>query len=182
MARRVPSRQGLVNGSAGDARWVGRGVRFTLGAAIVVGLVGLGLAAAKVLLLVFIAVTFAAGLEPAIAWLRGRLGLGRGATILLVYGVFLVVVVGFAFVVLPAAAAQLVAATDALPAFFDQVRDWAAGLRPEAVGASIGRLADAAERLVAPGVAKPPTTGEAVEVGLTVVEALVTVATLLTVV
>ena len=178
----MPSRRGLVNGSADDARWVGRGIRFTLGAAIVVGLVGLGLAAARVLLLVFIAVTLAAGLEPAIAWLRSRLGLGRGATILLVYGVFLVVVVGFAFVVLPAAAAQLVAATDALPAFFEQVREWAAGLRPEAVGASIGRLADAAERLVAPGVAAPPTTGEAVEVGLTVVEALVTVATLLTVV
>jgi hypothetical protein len=35
-----------VIGSGDDGRWVGRGIRFTLGAAIVGGLVGLGLAAA----------------------------------------------------------------------------------------------------------------------------------------
>jgi predicted PurR-regulated permease PerM len=162
--------------------WVGRGARFTIGAALVVGVLALAYAAARVLLLVVVAIILAAGLQPVIAWLRGHLRLSRGLSILLVYGAFFVVVLGLAFVVLPAATVQFVAAMQALPAFLDRVRDWAVTLLPEAVGVSVQRIADAAEQLIAPGSAKPPTPGEAVSVGLTVVEAVVTVVTILTVV
>jgi predicted PurR-regulated permease PerM len=162
--------------------WVARGARFTIGAALVVGLIALGVAAARVLLLVLVAIILAAGLQPVIAWLRGHLRLSRGLSILLVYGAFFVAVLGLALIVLPAATSQLIAATQSLPAFLDRVRDWAGTLQPDALAVSIQRLADAAERLVAPGAATPPTTGEAVSAGLTVVEVLVTVATILTVV
>jgi predicted PurR-regulated permease PerM len=162
--------------------WVSRGARFTIGAALVVGLIALAIAAARVLLLVLVAIILAAGLQPVIAWLRGRLGLGRGLTILLVYGAFFVVVLGLALVILPAATDQFIAATQALPPFLDRVREWAATLRPEGLSVSIQRIADAIERLVAPESPTPPTPGEAVSVGLTVVEVAVTVVTILTVV
>jgi predicted PurR-regulated permease PerM len=162
--------------------WVGRGVRFTIGAALVVGAIALAIAAGRVLLLVLVAIILGAGLQPVIAWLRGRLGLGRGLTILFVYGAFLVGVLGLALIILPAATAQLVAAVQTLPAFLDRVREWAGSLRPEAVAVSVRRIADAAERLIEPGSPFGPTPGEAVSVGLTVVEVLVSVVTILTVV
>jgi predicted PurR-regulated permease PerM len=162
--------------------WLWRGMAFSLGVAIVLGTIALGVAAGRVLLLVFVAVILAAGLEPVIAWLRGRLGLRRGVTILLVYGAFLLTVVGLAAVIFPAAAAQFGAAAERLPVFLDQVREWASGLRPGALGAAVSRLADAAERLLPSGSSNGPSTGEVVEVGLTVVETVVTVVTILTVV
>ena len=61
--------------------------------------------------------------------------MGRGAAILLVYGVFLVTVVGLTFVVLPVAIQQLGNVIAAGPRFFDDARDWAATLQPPVVSA-----------------------------------------------
>lgn len=162
--------------------WVSRGARFTLGAVFVIGGVALAIEAGRVLLLVLIAVILAAGLEPLIAWIRGRFGLGRGSAILVVYSAFLVAVVGLAAFVLPAAIAQLGSASERLPAFLDRLSVWGSGLQPPPVAASVARLVDAARRVVASMNSNLPSTTDVVGVGLTVVETLVTVVTILTVV
>jgi predicted PurR-regulated permease PerM len=172
-----------VNGAkpADAASWVARGASFTVGAALVLATIAFAIAAWRVLFLVLVAVILAAGLQPVIGWLRSRLSLGRGLTILLVYGAFFCAVLAFSLVIVPAAAGQLVAALDALPSLFDRFRDWAAGLRPDLISVTVQRIADAVERLVAPQ-SPGPTPGEALSTGLTVVEVLATVVTILTVV
>ena len=50
------------------------------------------LGASNVLVQVAIAILLAAGLEPAVAWLRGKTGLARSVNIMLVYLGFMVLV------------------------------------------------------------------------------------------
>jgi predicted PurR-regulated permease PerM len=164
------------------ARWFIRGAGFGMGVALVVGLLLLANAAARALLLVFVAVTLAAGLEPFIGWIRGHVRLGRGLTILLVYGAFLLAVVGLSLVALPAAIAQLQSTVDLLPPFFDRIREWAADLRPGALARGIDSLVDAAARVVKPPVDSTPTTGQVVQVGLTFAEGVASTVTVLAVV
>jgi hypothetical protein len=73
-----------------------RGAGLAIGVALVALVILVGLAAIQVLVLMFIAVILASGLQPIIDWLRGRLPIGRGPTILIVYGLFLATVVGLA--------------------------------------------------------------------------------------
>ena len=115
-----------------------------------------------------------------IGWLRERLPLGRVGTILVVYLAFFIVVVGMAFVVVPAAVNQGQRILAALPAFFDQVRLWAEDLRPVALSTSITALVDSVAEFFAP---RPATeTGEVVEVGTAVAEAALFLFTMLAVV
>lgn len=164
------------------ARWFIRGAGFAIGVALVAGLLLLANAAARALLLVFVAVILAAGLEPFIGWIRGHVRLGRGVTILLVYGAFLLAVVGLSLVALPAAIAQLQSTVDLLPPFFDRIHAWAADLRPVSLARGIDALVDAAARVVKPPVDSTPTTGQVVQVGLTFAEGVASVVTVLTVV
>jgi predicted PurR-regulated permease PerM len=164
------------------ARWFIRGAGFAIGVALVVGLLVLASAAARALLLVFVAVILAAGLEPFIGWIRGHVRLGRGLTILLVYGAFLLAVVGLSLVALPAAIAQLQSTVDLLPPFFDRIRAWAADIRPVSLARGIDALVDAAARVVKPPVESTPTTGQVVQVGLTFAEGVASTVTVLTVV
>ena len=110
--------------------WTLRGAGLALGAAIVVGLINLGLAAGGVLILVFVAILLASALEPMVGLIRDHLPLGRGATILVVYLTFFVTVIGLALVVVPAAIGQGQEVLDRLPAFIDKIHAWAATLRP----------------------------------------------------
>jgi predicted PurR-regulated permease PerM len=160
--------------------WAVRGMGFTLGSAIVIGLIGLGIAAAGVLILLFVAVLLASALEPIVGLIRGRLPLGRGATILVVYAAFFVTVLGLAFIVVPAAIGQAEQIVSSLPAFFDSVRAWAATLRPAILSTSVTALVDSVASVAAPPSAPDPD--QVVEVGAAVAEAAVTVATLLTIV
>jgi predicted PurR-regulated permease PerM len=160
--------------------WTIRGMGLALGAIIVYALVQLGIAAGGVLLLLFIAVLLAAALEPIVGWLRDRLGIGRGWTILVVYLAFFVVVLGLAFIVLPAAIGQAQQIIAELPAFFDAARAWAADLRPAALSSSITALIDSVAGIFAP--APPPDPDAVVEVGTAVAEAVVALATVLTIV
>ena len=160
--------------------WTIRGMALALGALIVIGLVQVGIAAGGVLLLVFVAILLAAGLEPVVGWLRERLPIPRGATILIVYLAFFVGVLGLAFIVVPAALTQAEQIIKELPAFFDQAKAWAAELRPAALSRSITALIDSVASIFAP--APPPAPDEVVEVGTAVAEAVVTLGTLLTIV
>jgi predicted PurR-regulated permease PerM len=72
--------------TAGPRHWLARGTAVTLGALLVVGLACVAVQSMTVLLLVFLSILLAAGLEPLVERLRARLPTGRLGTILLVYG------------------------------------------------------------------------------------------------
>jgi predicted PurR-regulated permease PerM len=142
--------------------------------------VQVGFAAGSVLLLIFVSVLLASALEPIVGWLRDRLPLGRVGTILVVYLSFILVMLGMAFIVVPAAIGQAGRIVAGLPPFFDQVRAWAAELRPVALSTSITALVDSVQAIFRP--APPPDTSEVVEVGTAVAEAAVSFFTLLAIV
>ncbi len=160
--------------------WTIRGMGLALGAAIIIGLIALANAAAGVLLLLFVAILLASALEPVVAQVRSRLPLGRGATILVVYLAFFLTVIALALIVVPAAVAQAGQIIGSLPPFFDEVRTWAATLRPTALSASLTALVDSVANIFAP--APPPAPDEVIEVGTAVAESAVALATLLTIV
>jgi predicted PurR-regulated permease PerM len=160
--------------------WAIRGMGLAAGALIVFGLIQLGIAAANVLLLLFLSVLLASALEPMIGWLRERLPLSRVGTILIVYLAFFIVAIGMAFVVVPAAVNQWQQILVELPAFFDEVRLWAETLRPVALSTSITALVDSVAEFFAP--APPPSPGEVVEVGTAVAEAALFLFTMLAIV
>ncbi|MBA2382905.1 MAG: AI-2E family transporter [Chloroflexi bacterium] len=160
---------------------IARGAGLAIGVGLVVGISLIAIAAINVLVLVFVAVILASGLQPFVAWIRGHLRIGRGPTILLVYGAFLAAVVGMAFVVLPVAFNQFGRTVASLPPFFERARAWAETVRPAALAQSLTALIDTAATTLHP----PDTTpapGQVVRIGLTVAEALTSVLTLLTVV
>lgn len=165
----------------GITPWITRGAGLALGASLVIGALAAAWAAGSVLLLIFIAVILASGLQPIVAWIRTHVPIGRGAAILVVYGVFLLVVVGMAVVILPAAVGQLERVIASLPPFFDQARQWAAEIRPVALSDAMTKVIDAAARAILPS--DPSPEGEVVvQVGIGVVGAIISVLTVLTVV
>ena len=165
----------------GFSRTVRRGAALAIGVGLVVGLVLVAIAASRVLILMFIAVILASGLQPFIAWIRGHLPIGRGPTILLVYFAFLAVVIGMALVILPAAISQLDRTVASLPPFFDRAREWAGTLQPAVLSRTVTEVIDAAARAI-PADGATPAPGQVVQVGLTLAETLTSLLTLLTVV
>lgn len=160
--------------------WGIRGMGIAAGVLTIYGLVQLGIAAANVLLLLFVSVLLASALEPMVGWLRERLPLGRVGTILVVYLAFFIVAIGMAFVVVPAAVNQGQRIVASLPPFFEEVRTWAATLRPVALSTSITALVDSVAEFFAP--APPPSAGEVVKVGTAVAEGAVFLFTMLAIV
>ena len=161
--------------------WALRGMGLALGVALVYAFVLVGIAAARVFLLVFIAILLASALEPMLGWLRERLPIvGRAGTILVVYLTFFVTVVGLAFVVVPAAIGQAERILADLPPFFAQARASAENIRPAALATSLTALIDS----VSAALRQPeaPDADVVVEVGTTVAELVATLATLLTIV
>ena len=142
--------------------WMIRGMGFALGALLIYGLVQLGIGARNVLLLLFVSILLASALEPMVGWLRQRLPIGRVGTILVVYLTFFVVMLGLAFIVLPAAVNQGQRILASLPDTIDQVREWASHLRPVALSNSITALVDSVGETFAP--APPPGPAEVVKV------------------
>ncbi len=159
--------------------WAVRGAGLAMGVGVVYALLSLGIAAGGVLLLVFIAVLLASALVPFVGWIRGHVGLGRGPTILLVYAGFFVIVIGMALIVVPIAITQFNETIAGLPPLIQRARDWASHLRPAGLATGITALIGAAEGVLIP---RPPDPNAVVRVGLTVVEGIVSVATLLAIV
>lgn len=125
--------------------WAVRGAGLAVGVGLVLLLAFLAGAARDILLLVFVAVLLGAALEPLVGAIRGRTGIGRGLSILIVYAAFLVAVVGVSVFFVPAALVQLGGAFERLPEFLDRVRAWSANLRPEALADGVGALITAVE-------------------------------------
>lgn len=159
--------------------WAIRGAGIAIGVAFVLAIAFLGAAAGRVLMLVFVAILLASALEPMIGWIRGHVGLGRGVTILLVYAAFFVSVVGLSLIVVPAAVNQFDDIVSELPPLVERARDWAATLTPRGLSTSVTALIDEGAKVLRP---LPPDPDSVVEVGVTVAEAVVSVATLLTIV
>ena len=160
--------------------WTIRGMGLAFGAIVVIGLVQLGIAASGVMLLLFLAILLASALEPIVGTLRDRLLVGRGGTILLVYASFFVLVLGLAFVVVPAAIKQAEDIVASLPPFVEEARAWAANLAPAALSRSVTALIDSVAGVLRPP--PPPDPDTVVEVGTMVAEVAVSLATLLTIV
>ena len=104
-------------------RWAARGAGLAVGVGLVLVLAYMASLARDVLILVFLAVLLGAALEPVVGFIRGRTGIGRGLSILIVYAVFLAAVVGIAVFIVPAALVQLGNALTHVPAFLEQVRE-----------------------------------------------------------
>lgn len=157
--------------------WAARGVGLALGVGLVLVLAGLVAAGRDVVLLVFLAVLLAAALEPVVATMRGRTGMGRGLAILIVYLVFLALVVSIAVFIVPAAFVQLSAALTKLPSFFDHVETWANNLRPNALADGISSLVGAARAPFRPG--PPPDPNAVLSASLLLGQAAAAIVTLL---
>jgi predicted PurR-regulated permease PerM len=162
--------------------WILRGMGLAVGALVVVGLVQLGFAAGHVLLLLFVSILLASALEPMVGWLREHLPLSRVGTILVVYFAFLIVIVGMAFIVVPAAINQGQMIVASLPPVVEDVKVWAATLRPVALSTSITALVDSAAETIVPPPAAPPSPTTVVRVGTAVAEAALFLFTMLAVV
>jgi predicted PurR-regulated permease PerM len=160
--------------------WLVRGFGFAFGVAIVIGLIALGAAAGKVLVLTFVAILLASALEPMVGVIRDRLPVGRGATILLVYLGFFVTVLGLAFLVVPAAIGQGQQIVAKLPGLIETTRTWAETLRPAVLSTSVTQLLDSVSQAVTPQ--GEPGSDTVLEVGTAAAEAAVTLTTLLTLV
>jgi predicted PurR-regulated permease PerM len=139
--------------------WTARGIGLALGVGFVLVLAFMASMAREVLLLVFVAVLLGAALEPVVATIRGRTGIGRGLSILIVYAVFFAIVVGVAIFIVPAAVVQLGSALGRLPNFLDQLKASAAGIHPQALSEGIGSLIDAVKAPFQPG---PPPDPKAI--------------------
>jgi predicted PurR-regulated permease PerM len=157
--------------------WAARGAGLALGVGLVLVVAGLIAAARDVVLLVFLAVLLGAALEPVIASIRSRTGIGRRLAILIVYAGFLALVIGVAVFIVPAALVQLSGALAKLPAFLDQVRAWSANLRPQALADGISSLVDAVQAPFQPG--PPPTPDKVLGASLVVGQAGGAIVTLL---
>ena len=146
--------------------WVARGAGLAIGVGFVLLLAFMASLARDVLLLVFLAVLLGAALEPLVALIRGRTGIGRGLSILIVYAVFLTAVVGMAIFIVPAAIVQLGAALTQVPSFLEQVRAWSAQLRPEALAEGISSLIDTVKAPFEPG--PPPSPDSIIDASIVV--------------
>jgi len=160
--------------------WAIRGMALAIGIVIVVGIVATVAAAIDVVVLLFVAVLLASALEPVVGTVRGRVPLGRGSTILLVYLTFFVSVIGLALIIVPTAISQGEQVIAGLPAFFESAQGWAATLRPEILSTSVSAVLGSLANVVTPG--PPPDPEEVAEVGTLAAEAAITLATLLTIV
>ena len=157
--------------------WAARGAGLAVGVGFVLVIAGLVAAARDVVLLVFLAVLLGAALEPVVAAIRGRTGIGRGLAILGVYLVFLAAVVGIAVFIVPAAFVQLSAALARLPEFLNQVQGWANNLKPGALADGVTSLVSAARAPFEPG--PPPSPDAILGVSLVVGQATAAIVTLL---
>jgi predicted PurR-regulated permease PerM len=165
---------------ADDLAWFRRAAAATAGAVAVLAVAWIAIQASGVLLLVFLSILLASGLEPIIDRLRSRLPTGRFGTIMLVFGAFLATVVIVAVLLVPEAVRQFQRIADRLPTFLGDARQWAATIRPAFIGDVVTTVIDEAGGAAASPVEADPKT--LVTVSITMVEAVAAVVTVLTIV
>lgn len=159
--------------------WFIRGAALALGAALV-GVILIGLShATHVLLIVFLALLLASGLEPVVDRVRTRTRLGRGGTLLLVYAIFFALTLALALLVLPGAANQFNDLGFRLAPLLNDARAWVQTVQPRALAASLTGLINSIQAFVTPAATDEPDPGVIIDVGLTVAELAVFLGALL---
>ncbi len=158
--------------------WFGRGAAATTGALVVVALASVAQAAGRAILLVFLALLLAAALDPIVERIRA-LRVPRTAAVLVVYAVFFASAAAFLLVIVPGTINQAGELASAAPGALDRMDSWARGLEPAVVSSGATALAAAARAALRAG---PPAAGDIVAAGLSMADAVVEFATLLTLV
>ncbi len=162
--------------------WFVRGVGLAFGVALTVALVYGLLQSARVLVLVFLALLLASGLEPLIDRVRARSSLGRGATLLLVYAGFFGVVIATAFLVIPSAITQFSELGSRITPLLNDARAWAQSVEPRALSVSLVGLVDTLQRIVVPTGTSVPEPDQLIALGLTFAEIVISTIAVLTMV
>ncbi len=162
-------------------RWFVLGAALTFGAALAAIVLYGMLLAAKVLVLVFVAVLLASGLEPLVNRVRTRSPLGRGATLLLVYAGFFGAVAALALLVIPSAVTQLGELGTRITPLLDSAREWARTVEPRPLSVSLVGLVDTLQRVLVP-TASAPQPDQLIGLGVTFAEIVISVIAVLTLV
>lgn len=160
-------------------RWFVRGTGFALGVALAVACLYTMLLGARVVVLVFIAILLASGLEPLIDRVRARSGLGRGATLLLVYLGFFGAVAAVLLLVVPGAINQLGEFGTRITPLLNDARDWARTVGPRLLSVSLVGLVDTAQRVLVPSAAQAPGPDQLIALGLSFAEIVISLISLL---
>jgi predicted PurR-regulated permease PerM len=157
--------------------WFARGIGLVAGGLVVLGIAQAAIGAASVLLLVFLAILLASAVRPVVDRVRGLLPVGRPGAILLVYAAFFGAIAGIGLLLVPLLVDQASQLAAQMPAVFDRIKAWSAGLRPHELASSVGGLIASAESLVKAGQA--PGAGLLVSAGLTVADIVISIVTVL---
>ena len=161
-------------------RWFVRGTALAFGVALAAGIIYVLLAASGVVVLVFVALLLASGLEPLVDRVRTRTPLARGATLLFVYAGIFVIIAALVLLILPSAINQFNELGPRLQPLLDDAREWAATLQPEAVSQGLIALIDTLQEAVVPTDPQAPNPDQLIELGLTFAEAVISVVAVLT--
>jgi predicted PurR-regulated permease PerM len=137
---------------------------------------------ARVLVLVFIALLLASGVEPLIDRMRRPSPLGRGAALLLVYASIFVLVVAVALLVVPSAVTQFSELGTNIAPFMQSARTWAQSVEPRVLSVSLVGLVDTLQRILAPTTPTAPETDQLIALGLTFAEVVIDTIAVLTMV
>jgi len=162
--------------------WFVRGAALMFGAALAAVVLYGMLLAIKVLVLVFIAVLLASGLEPLVNRVRTRSPLGRGATLLLVYVSFFTGVAIVALLVIPSAVTQLGDLGARITPLLDSAREWARTIEPRPLSVSLIGLVDTVQRVLVPTTPSAPQPDVLIGLGVTFAEVVISVISVLTLV
>jgi predicted PurR-regulated permease PerM len=139
-------------------------------------------ASIDVLVLVLISVLLAAALDPLVDRLRDRLPLTRVQTIALVYVGLVLLAVGTAVLMVPAAVSQLSSLSSRLPGLLADAKSWAASFEPAVVGTTAERLLQTLELSFIRGGVTGADPEMVMEFGLTAADAAIAVLTVVTLV
>ncbi len=162
--------------------WFVRGVGVAFGVALTIAFVYGVLASARVLVLVFIALLLASGVEPLIERVRSRSPLGRGATLLLVYAAIFAGVIAIALLLVPSAVGQFGELGTRITPLLDSARQWAQTVEPRFLSVSLVGVVDTLQRLLVPTGGGGPGTDELIALGLTFAEIAISTIAVLTMV
>jgi predicted PurR-regulated permease PerM len=163
-------------------RWFVRGVGLAFGVALTIAVISGMLLSARVLVLVFIALLLASGVEPLLDRVRTRSPLGRGATLLLVYAAFFAAVIVMALLIVPSAVGQFSDLGTRITPLLDSSREWARSVEPKFLSVSILGLIDTVQRALVPTGTSGPDTDQLIALGLTFAEIVIDTVAVLTMV
>jgi predicted PurR-regulated permease PerM len=159
--------------------WFVRGAALAFGAILAIGIAYTLVLGVEVVVLVFLALLLAAGVEPLIDRVRTRSPFGRGATLLLIYAFVFGAVAVVALLVVPAAINQLSDLDTKLTPLLNDLRTWASTIEPRALSSALVGLIDTAQRALAPGEVTAPDPDDLIALGLTFAEIVISVVSLL---